>query len=784
MAIGALPRWRVWLIPGLLLLTLALRVYQLDGQSLWADEGNSAALAGRPFAAIAQAAAMDIHPPLYYFLLRTWTLAFGSSEIGLRSLSVMLGLALAAVTGWLGRQWAGESGAAAALLLAATSPLQVYYAQEARMYVLLALLATLTVAAAWRLAAVETGRRGARAVWPALCFVGAAAAGLYTHYFFPVMWAAANAGYGLSWTLRRGDGRKWSHLGRWVGLQALVLLLYLPWLWTGIDRLLHWPAGGANLDALAWWNAAWRTLCLGPAAPGPLLVTFPFGVLLLAGIWQWPSLRQVKAGSDVSCWFAALGFGTPLLVMATLGLFSESRLKFLLVASPFMMLIMARGVAGLARVGSGHASLAWRVICRAVVGAALAAVILLSGVALHNYYEDSRAERDDYRGMAAYISAVARPEDAIILNAPGQWDVFSYYYRGNWPVYRLPQQRPPMRDQLEVRLARIAAEHKRLYVLYWALDESDPEGVMETWLDRYAYKGVDAWNGNVRFVVYETAAGQEDRLVEDDLNLTFGANMQLLASARPQEPVAAGDILPMVLTWQVLSPPAGHLHVFLQALDAGNHVVGQRDAPLGGGVASIAAGQTIIDRHGLLIEPGTPPGECRLIGGLYDPESGQRLIVQQTGQDVADLGLLQVEKPAVAMPARALNPTHDARKAIGPLAFLGYDRHELGQSRDSTDSLAPGSILHLTCYWQAIEQPEGEWDYRIRLGEHLLLDWAPIGGAYATLRWDADDLVRDQVDRFLPPDMPAGAHRLRLDVRAPDSERLAATWSLGTVRIR
>ncbi len=48
-----------------LLLATALRFYRLDGQSLWADEGNSVALAGRSLAGITYGAAYDIHPPLY-----------------------------------------------------------------------------------------------------------------------------------------------------------------------------------------------------------------------------------------------------------------------------------------------------------------------------------------------------------------------------------------------------------------------------------------------------------------------------------------------------------------------------------------------------------------------------------------------------------------------------------------------------------------------------------------------------------------------------------------------
>ena len=59
----------------------------------------------------------------------------------------------------------------------------VYYSQETRMYALLALLAALST---WALLA---WRRGAGRRW-AVAYVLLAAAGLYTHYFFPAIMVA------------------------------------------------------------------------------------------------------------------------------------------------------------------------------------------------------------------------------------------------------------------------------------------------------------------------------------------------------------------------------------------------------------------------------------------------------------------------------------------------------------------------------------------------------------------------------------------------------------------
>src|SRR5436190_17552944 len=98
---------------------LGLRRFLLDGQSLWYDEGVSAYMTPRSFAEIATATSVDIHPPLYYWLLSIWATLFGQGGIALRSYSVLMGTLMVWVTWGLGRMLAGPAvGLAAAALLA------------------------------------------------------------------------------------------------------------------------------------------------------------------------------------------------------------------------------------------------------------------------------------------------------------------------------------------------------------------------------------------------------------------------------------------------------------------------------------------------------------------------------------------------------------------------------------------------------------------------------------------------------------------------------------------
>src|SRR5512141_2175655 len=174
----------------ILILATALRWYRIDGQSFWNDEGNSARIAERSLQLITEAAAGDIHPPLYYYLLHFWRDVFGSSEIALRSLSAMLGLALVWLTYLIARRVFDAGIGLVAALVTAIDPFQIYYSQEARMYMLLAVIAaasTLTLIVLLEKWSKGQGARG-KVILSPLHLVTLSvlyALGLYTHYAFP-----------------------------------------------------------------------------------------------------------------------------------------------------------------------------------------------------------------------------------------------------------------------------------------------------------------------------------------------------------------------------------------------------------------------------------------------------------------------------------------------------------------------------------------------------------------------------------------------------------------------
>jgi len=128
-----------------LILGLIIRAFSLN-QSFWLDEATSALTTKMSLVDfLGKFMPGDFHPPLYYIILRVWSLIFGSSEIALRSLSIVFGISTIYIVYLIGKELVNKKTGLIAGLLLATSGLFVYYSQEARMYTMASFLVCLLV---------------------------------------------------------------------------------------------------------------------------------------------------------------------------------------------------------------------------------------------------------------------------------------------------------------------------------------------------------------------------------------------------------------------------------------------------------------------------------------------------------------------------------------------------------------------------------------------------------------------------------------------------------------
>ncbi|MEN6408370.1 MAG: glycosyltransferase family 39 protein, partial [Anaerolineaceae bacterium] len=127
-----LSRWTIWII---LAGALILRLIAITRRGLIYDDAFSIFLSRTSLPEIVSGTAADTMPPLYYFLLHFWMMFSGSIGF-IRLLNVFLSLMTIGLVYLFATELFGKNAALWAAALAAVSPLQIYHAQDVRMYAL------------------------------------------------------------------------------------------------------------------------------------------------------------------------------------------------------------------------------------------------------------------------------------------------------------------------------------------------------------------------------------------------------------------------------------------------------------------------------------------------------------------------------------------------------------------------------------------------------------------------------------------------------------------------
>jgi hypothetical protein len=106
-----------------------------------------------------------------------------------------------------------------------------------------------------------------------------------------------------------------------------------------------------------------------------------------------------------------------------------------------------------------------------------------------------------------------------------------------------------------------------------------------------------------------------------------------------------GSTLDLTLYWRAEAEMRTNYTVFTQLLDPAKQVVAQVDLQPQGGSAPTTTwlpGEIVADSYKLPLPADLPPGDYRLITGMYDPATGERLPVT-SGGDFVPLGEVKVE---------------------------------------------------------------------------------------------------------------------------------------------
>jgi 4-amino-4-deoxy-L-arabinose transferase-like glycosyltransferase len=500
---------QLWALVALIVLLGALlRFYGLDREPLWSDEAATLRYAEMPQAWLWRDS-FDTSPPLYYSLERIW-LAFGRSEVALRSLPAAIGTATIPLIYMLGRTLAGPCGGLASALLLATSALHVQFSQEARTYTLLLAAATLAV---WGLVRLLDEPPAAADLSPAArsasrtssmrattAYVVGTIVALYAHNLAIFLPFIANLVVCLYWAVHRRFDR--AFLSRWLLANLVVAGAWSWWLPVVLQQF------GSDLYDLWWLPAPSLTQALGdvikvygqvhfywrwrPYVSDAFMGLGLLGFCILARRKPWPA----AALGGVVVLTPALAWAVSIL---SLPIFY---LRPILWPLPMFLSLVATGIVGPP----------WRML---VGGAVLAVALTIQAVALVNLYtHPTRYEPWDAIVRRVGAGGDARSISVLLCGADAEMSFGYYAERANLevpiygvvaahePTWRRPLLRQPIGRGATIaptELASFAASFQKVWLVERLCEASSQ--IRRELAPRYREVSSE-WMGSLKMTVF------------------------------------------------------------------------------------------------------------------------------------------------------------------------------------------------------------------------------------------------------------------------------------------
>ncbi len=786
---------------GLALLTLAamaLRLYLLDAQSLWYDEGVTAEVARRGIGELTRWTADDIQPPLYYYVVALWGRIAGWSEWSLRYPSLFFGVLtvplLAAVTIALTRRRVAGMITAS---LAAFHPLLLYYGQEARMYTMLTALGVLL---GYLVIQGETAIRRRRLYW--ITYILVATAAVYTHYFaFFILLAlaiayltdqllilprlrpaafASDADPDLPSTLTRRP-----ILG-FIIANLVVLLLYLPWISALLARFSgdssYWEGEFKLQEAL-------RHIAISFTSGETVLeveatrLLLPYAVLTLISTLALFLRRAIQPRTIL---YAILWLVVPIAAILLLAFVTPKfNPRYVMISLPGLLLLWGAGLTSLIRLRGWD----WADILRTPFVRLQSLVALLVLLALYagffyanyNWFHEPAFTKSEWRAVSDYVryrikNDNNRDETLIVLVSGHAWPVWNYY------APDLPPLRLPDIEILDVNavldyddsaepIHNALANHDNVWLVQWQADIVDPMAIIPLQLELAGEEeelDVEFWQVRLRHfndVAAEKILTRPVAINEQSVN--FGNLVYLV----DYEVANNGDLL---LYWQ-LHPehpaPMPDLQIVGETF-AGDGLFARISdrRPVGYAYPSSRwrANQVNLGRIPATewAGPGALAGHYRVRLSVYESNgdlTGLDMIGSQ-GQPVGRMATLDLNLRVAAEGPDEMDPA----TFVEVMPDLFMKPHVLAGQAE------PGQAFMVDFNWYAEDNPEDDMALRFRwrnqrTGDLVSERTVTISPGLSTSHWPDDELLRNLTEIRTPLNLPADNYWLEIGLTSPES---------------
>jgi uncharacterized membrane protein len=460
-----------FLLAGIFIAALILRLYGLGSQNLWSDEFWTVNVAKIPIEDLAnRLPEEESKPPLYFVLMHYW-MKVGAGEFWLRLPSAICGAIECVVVALLGRQIFDRRVGALLGWLLVFAPFHIHYSQEGRPYALWSLLVSVTLLFLLRYCTTRRPRE----------LGGYVSFAVLASYTFPYAIFVIGLSTLMAVLYRpalSAASRRWLMLAN-----GLLFLLFIPWIWTianatvvGVQPVHRGPtyaAAAYALSSLGFGMSAGPSLqklrvsglnIFQDAPASSALLVFAF--LLLLALLTYGSLLLWKRNRN-AFWFCVLGILTFWGAAALLNIINPDIPLNPRYAFPALVPIL---VAVTAVCSDGFRQRGWRLVLPVLF-------VALTAVSLVNHHFVPEYAREDIRGAARFIDRLDPPVECVFVSPRFVAGLFDHYTQSDKAAEPIETGRIAAADAYRPIADRLGSA-RRFALVYARPEYGDPSGVL------------------------------------------------------------------------------------------------------------------------------------------------------------------------------------------------------------------------------------------------------------------------------------------------------------------
>jgi mannosyltransferase len=436
------PKSTAVMVAALFTVSLSLRLALAFNGGIWADEAFVLNVLNIPETSelVHFLSRRESHPPLFYLLLRAWTVVAGSaSDASLLVFLCTLGALIVPATFFVGRSLFSRQTGLVAATLVAVSPSLIDHGSQIRPYGILPLLILGSVYLLVR--SLDGGRTLTRVAW-AIVTAGM----LYTHN-----WAWLVLGGELvaaAIVLRRQRLIRSIEAAALIAPSTMLAVLMLPWMPSLLYQIAHAGHTGPPIYSAADW-IIYVTLGLATIPYHLLFGLYPPRLLPLVALAGITSLLFLLAASargrfgrcrrepaETETRAATVSLATLILIIVP-----AAALLVAAVMSPRSNLLLARCVACLAPLAlllTAHALAKTGLFVSDKQTAQSAGIVFLVTLFLANVWVLLPTQRSNVRDVASRVREAARNDDLLIIAPEWFAPSFNHYFPASIEQYDYP----------------------------------------------------------------------------------------------------------------------------------------------------------------------------------------------------------------------------------------------------------------------------------------------------------------------------------------------------------